>query len=79
MDYQNVLKIVEYKLGEDYNNIINDLNEFISIGSTGGEISSMVGKYLKDLRITNNSAYSILKEDIDRYLLECKRHGLYIE
>lgn len=79
MDYQGILKIVEKKMKLDFDYIIRDIKDCISMGSTGGEISSIVGKYLKDLEINNYQAYSILKEDIEKYLLECKKQGLYIQ
>jgi len=78
MNYQNILKIAEKKIGSEYEYIITDIKECIASGSTGGEISCMVGKYLKDLKIKKNQAYSILEKDIEIYLLECKKHGLHI-
>ena len=78
MDYQKVLNTVESKLSGKFDNIINDIKERISSGSTGGEIASMVGKYLKDLKFAHPDAYFLLREDIELYILECKKQGLEI-
>ncbi|HQH17913.1 MAG TPA: hypothetical protein PKZ43_00025 [Bacteroidales bacterium] len=79
MDYQKILRIAEKKIGLEFNYIVMDIKECIACGSSGGEISMMIGKYLNDLKINNFQAYSILKEDIEMYLLECKKHGLLIQ
>jgi len=78
MDYQSILKIAEIKLNGEFDYIIRDIKKSISAGSTGGEIISMVGKYLKDLKINNPQAYTLLEKDIQLYLRECKRQGLDI-
>lgn len=78
MDYQRILTIAEDKLGNEFSYIVKDIKECIASGSTGGEISSMVGKYLKDLEINNKLAYSMIKEDVQFYLLQCKKHGLLV-
>ncbi len=78
MDYNTILQIAEIKLGIEFNHIIEDLKYHISAGCTGGEIDSMVGKYLKDLQINDINAYSILKDDINMYLIELRRRGLII-
>jgi len=78
MDYLGILKIAEKKLGLEFNYIINDIEVCIASGSTGGEISGLVGKYLKDLELKNKQAYNILKKDIEQYILECKKQGLFI-
>lgn len=78
MDYQRILTIAEDKLGNEFSYIVRDIKECIASGSTGGEISSMVGKYLKDLETNNKLAYSIIEKDIQFYLLQCKKHGLYV-
>ncbi len=79
MDYRNILSVAEDKLGNIYPDVVFDMQELISSGSTGGEISSMVGKYLKDLEIKNREAYSIMEKDIQLYLFHCKKQGLYVQ
>jgi hypothetical protein len=78
MDYQQILHAAEKKLKGKYDDVIAGIEECISLGSTGGEISSLVGKFVKDLRYTNPSAYSILENEIADYLNECKRAGIFI-
>jgi hypothetical protein len=78
MDYLGIVKIAEKKLPINQSNVIDDLKNLISQGSTGGEISSMVGKYLKDLEFNNREVFLILKDEISQYLLLCKKHGLNI-
>lgn len=78
MDYNDMLKIAVGKLGPENSRIIDDLNECIRAGCTGGEIDSMVGKYVKDLYIHNIDAYTVMKEDITKYLLELAKRGLII-
>jgi len=78
MDYEKVLKAAENKLPEEFASVVQDIKNGIRGGSTGGEIIGRVGKYLKDLKFTNEKAYMILKEDIDHYLSECERHDIII-
>lgn len=76
--YQEILSIAKSKLAGSYDNVIEELNVIISMGSTGGEIIAMVGKYLKDLEQKNLQVYEIMKKDILDYLNECRKQGLYI-
>lgn len=78
MNYQHILMIIENKLEGKFGYIIEDIRKRIASGSTGGEISSMVGKYLKELKFSNPIAYSLLEGDIQLYIHECKKHGLDI-
>lgn len=78
MNYQGFLEIAGNKFNGEFNDVLNDIRKCISSGSTGGEISSAVGKYLKDLKLTNPIAYSLLESDIRSYIYECKKHGLEI-
>lgn len=78
MDYNKILEIAKFKLNKKDESIIKDIEDLISIGSTGGEIVGMVGKYLKDLEVSNYQAYLLLKQDIAGYITECKRNGLII-
>lgn len=68
MNYTQILTIAENKLGIEYLNVINEIKLRIESGSTGGEIGSLVGGYLKSLREENHPAYLILKPEIDLYL-----------
>ncbi|MFN4246284.1 MAG: hypothetical protein ACK4EY_01095 [Flavipsychrobacter sp.] len=76
--YRYILPIAESKLSGRFDNVIDDIRSLISTGCTGGEITSMVGKYLKDLETTNQQVYEILIDDILFYLNECRKQGLYI-
>lgn len=76
--YQRILSEAKTKLTGKYDYVIEELKEIISIGSTGGEIISMVGKYLKDLKQNNPLVYEIMEKDIVDYLSECRRQGIYI-
>jgi hypothetical protein len=78
MDYQKILDVAEQKLGSEYIEVISNLKECISAGSTGGEITSMVGHYLKHLKYKNEKAYFVLEKDIKEHLLSCKENGLFI-
>jgi hypothetical protein len=78
MSYQNILIVAEEKLKGEFNSVIIDIKECISSGSTGGEITSMVGKYLKDLETNNKPAYSVMENEIHKYLRYCKKIGLEI-
>jgi|GEM_PF-4119814 len=79
MDYQNIMSKAKNKLKGQFDYIIDDIAGKISSGSTGGEISSTVGKYIKDLEINNPAAYSLLRNDIQLYLRECEKQGLNIK
>jgi hypothetical protein len=68
MDYTQILDFAEQKLSNEYAYVIADIRLKIASGSTGGEIGSLVGGYLKNLREQNHPAYIILKSEIDMYL-----------
>jgi len=78
MDYRGILKIAKEKLDANFSYVIKDIENEISAVSTGGEIVMRVGKYLKDLETKEKNAYLILKEEIVKYLKDCKRNGLII-
>ncbi len=68
MDYSEILELAEQKLPSEFSYIGNEIKLRISIGSTGGEIGSLVGGYLKVLRDQQHPAYLALQRDIDIYL-----------
>lgn len=78
MNYIEIQKIIEIKLNKKDNYVINDIKNIISIGSTGGEIDSMLGKYFKDLKTKDTSIYNIIENDILKFLSVCKKNGLEI-
>lgn len=78
MNYQNFLMVAEIKLKNNFDCILGEIKDCISHGSTGGEISSMLGKYLKDLEVKELSAYLLLQNDIKKYLEDCRKMGLEI-
>jgi hypothetical protein len=78
MDYQKALNAAENKLPAEFASVVQDIKNCIRSGSTGGEIIGRVGKYLKDLKFTNEKAFLILKEDIDNYIMECEKHDIII-
>lgn len=78
MDYQKILKKAVDKLQDKFPQVVEDIEDCISSGSTGGEIISSVGKYVKDLEFKNNEAYNILKNEIQEYLQLCKKNGRII-
>ncbi len=77
MNYLEILSKAEYKL-KQFDYIILDIRKCIAAGSTGGEIASILGHYLKNLRTTNEVAYTIMQTDIEKYLADCKKGGLTI-
>ena len=78
MNYQKTLDTIKNKIGDEFPSIINDIEICIMAGSTGGEITSMVGKYLKDLEKTNLRAYNLMRNEIEDYIIGCKKEGLII-
>jgi hypothetical protein len=68
MDYNELLMLAERKLSSDYSHVLDEIKLRIASGSTGGEIGSLVGQYLDDLRRQNHAAYQSLKTEIDTYL-----------
>lgn len=68
MDYTQILAIAENKLEPEYDYVVDEIRLKIDSGSTGGEIGSLVGGYLKELRDQNHPAYLLLKTEIDLYL-----------
>ncbi|MDR3694291.1 hypothetical protein [Mucilaginibacter sp.] len=68
MDYTEILAIAENNLIPKNEDIVKEIKLRIRSGSTGGEIGSMVGSYLKSLRDQNHIAYLTIKTDIDLYL-----------
>lgn len=78
MSYQKILDIFKNKIGDEFPSVINDIEVCIMAGSTGGEITSMVGKYLKDLEKTNLIVFNLISNEINDYIIECKKQGLII-
>lgn len=78
MNYQDMLNVAAVKMAEKHSEIIDEIKDRISSGSTGSEITMMVGKYLKDLKYQNSDAYLVLQDEIEAYLLTCKKQGLII-
>jgi hypothetical protein len=68
MDYTEILAIAQNKLDTKYEYVINDIKDKIRSGSTGGEIGSLVGGYLKTLKDQNHPAYLFIKNEVDTYL-----------
>jgi len=68
MDYTEILVIAENNLVPDNEDIVDEIKLRIRSGSTGGEIGSLVGSYLKSLKDQNDGAYLIIKTEIDLYL-----------
>ena len=78
MNYPELKEIIKNKLSIDYEEVVLEIEECISRGSTGGEITAMVGYYLKNLSKKNSSAYELIKYEIDLYLKNCEDMGLII-
>lgn len=78
MNYQNTLDAIKKKIENKYPSVIKDIEICIIAGSTGGEITSMIGKYLKDLEKINPNAYNLIRNEIKEYIIECKKEGLSI-
>ena len=68
--------IVEKKIGKEFPSVVNDIDLCILSGSTGGEITFNIGKYLINLETNNKEAYNILFNDITEYIDGCKKEGL---
>ncbi|KGO92191.1 hypothetical protein [Flavobacterium subsaxonicum] len=78
MDYQKILNVSESKLQLRFSDVVENIKDCIISGSTGGEIISKVGKYLKDLKFTDIEAYLVIENDIITYLKTCKENGIII-
>ena len=78
MDYQELLIVLKQKLLNEHPDIIKKVEVYVKAGSTGGEITMMVGKYLKDLKFTNYNAYKLVKKEILDFLSACEKQGLFL-
>ncbi|WP_116790380.1 hypothetical protein [Flavobacterium psychrotrophum] len=78
MDYERILNVAKLKFQTKFPKIVNDLEECIAAGSTGGEIIVRVGKYLYDLKNMNKIAYLEIQEEIISYLNSCRANGILI-
>lgn len=78
MDYREIEKIIKEKLEFENNKILSNISDCILSGSTDGEIKSILGKYLKDLEVNEPYLFNILKFEIQKFISECKKEGLYI-
>lgn len=77
MNYSAILDAAKTKLKEN-SDFIQQLESCIASGSTGGEIASIVGAFLKKYKDNNDPIYYSLKKEIDNYLHDCRTNGLYI-
>lgn len=78
MNYSEIVQIFEKEPSAQ--NAADDLKKIIRSGATGGEISSMVGFYLKNtLRLSNAIIYQLFQKEIDEYLNQCKNNGVFIK
>jgi hypothetical protein len=58
---------------------IADIDNCIASGSTGGEITSMVGSYLINLKVNDKNIAELIGQEIDEYNDECKRIGIFLK
>lgn len=79
MNYLEIKEIIKNKLPKNHKEVIKEIDRCIESGSTGGEITSMIGFYLKNLDRNNFKDYHLIKEDIEIYLKSCKDMGLIIK
>ncbi|MFD2601873.1 hypothetical protein [Flavobacterium suzhouense] len=78
MDYRLILEKATSNL-QNYPEVIEEIKDCITLGSTGGEIISRLGKYLKDLPDKNIKAYSLIEKDAVLYLKVCESNGYLIK
>lgn len=71
-------KIKEKAKANDQSEVIDEIDSLIKSGSTGSEITAMIGKYLYDIQYTNPNLYKILENEICNYLEYCYKNGLLI-
>ena len=78
MNYICILEIAKKRLINENMYIVDDINQCILSGSTGGEITSIVGSYLLNLKSKNFKAYQLMEDEINKFLRESKNNGLEI-
>jgi hypothetical protein len=78
MNYICILEIAKKRLINENMYIVDDINQCILSGSTGGEITSIVGSYLLNLKAKNFKAYQLMEDEINKFLRESKNNGLEI-
>ena len=78
MNYICILEIAKKRLINENMYIVDDINQCILSGSTGGEITSIVGSYLLNLKAKNFKAYQLMEDEINKFLIESKNNGLEI-
>ncbi|MEZ4909513.1 MAG: hypothetical protein R2774_01495 [Saprospiraceae bacterium] len=78
MNYICILEIAKKRLINENMYIVDDINQCIQSGSTGGEITSIVGSYLLNLKAKNFKAYQLMEDEINKFLRESKNNGLDI-
>lgn len=62
-----------------YEFLSKELNEEINKGVTGGEMISNVAGFLVNVKMSNNMAYNVVKDDIEMYLDYCYSIGIRFE
>jgi len=72
MDYTEILAFAKSRLGAEFNYVVQEIELRVRSGSTGSEIGSLVGGYLKILRDQSHPAYLTLKAELDFYLSQFK-------
>ncbi|MBI5372667.1 MAG: hypothetical protein HZA79_11660 [Sphingobacteriales bacterium] len=79
MNLNDILERIRKKCREqNCIDVINEIDLRIESGSTGSEITAMVGKYLVDLKQLNSALYKSLENEILYYLQYCKEYGIII-
>ena len=76
MDYDRINLIKQTLEKEGFSAVSLEIDEIISSGSTGGEITMMVGKFLLDLIKHNVEVNKLIRNDVEEFQLYARSIGL---
>jgi hypothetical protein len=80
MDFNELTENIKQKLIDNgYSKYSIDIDECISEGSTGTEITFLVGKYLVDLKVNDKIVYDLIETEVTNYIKFAKNIGLEIK
>ena len=79
MSYNQIIANIFQKAKQNgFLNLEQEINQIIEKGTTGSEITAMVGQYLLNIQTSNPELFLLIQDDVQLYIEQCKKQGLII-